>query len=86
MTFPVFEDLPTFIQAWETALAQLEARDRRIVSEYATRRRTMAQLAMVHGVSKERVRQIINLRFSVIRGTERDRGAPIRRALDALQC
>ena len=85
MTFQIFQDLPAFIQAWETALAQLQARDRRIVSEYATRQNTMTQLATVHGVSKERIRQILEHQFNAVSPGPRRCDDPIGRAVGSLE-
>ena len=84
MDAPVFEDLSAFIEAWLAALDRLEARHGEIVFAYATRRSTMAELAAVHGVSRERVRQIVDHHFEAIRAAQENCDGPIGEAIRSL--
>ena len=86
MESPVFEDLSAFIEAWLSALDRLKSRDGQIVFDYATRRSTMAELAAAHGLSRERVWQIVDHHFeatSPLRTADCD--GPIGRAVGSLQ-
>ena len=66
MHCPVFEHLPAFIDAWLAVLDRLETRDGQIVFAYATRQHHMTELAAVHSVSRERIRQIVDHHFDAI--------------------
>ena len=84
MESPVFEDLSAFIEAWLSALDRLKSRDGQIVFDYATRRSTMAELAAAHGLSRERVRQIVDHHFGDISAAHGNCDGPIGRAVGSL--
>ncbi len=84
MDSPVFEHLSAFIEAWLAALDRLEPRDGQVVFDYATSCSTMAELAAVHGVSKERIRQIVNQHFEAVWSVDEYLEGPIGRAVCSL--
>ena len=84
MDSPVFENLSAFIEAWLAALDRLESREGQIVFDYATRRSTMADLATVNGVSRERMRQIVDHHFDAITVAQANCDGPIGQAVSSL--
>ena len=82
---PVFKDLPAFITAWQAALGRYNTRDRQIVSACTGRQGDMTKLATAHGVSKKRIRQIIDRRCCFILRYEQSWDSPITRAVDTLR-
>lgn len=85
MDSPVFENLSAFIEAWLAALDRLASRDGQIVFDYAIRQSTMAELAAVHALSRERVRQIVDHHFHAIAAADESRDGPIGQAVNSLQ-
>ena len=84
MYSPVFEDLPAFIDTWLAALDRLETRDGQIVLAYATRQHDMTELAAVHSVSRERIRQIVDHHFDAISSAQRNCDSRIGQAVSSL--